>query len=187
MHPPARFAVLALAACLAFAPAAQAEKADRNKPIVIEGGNCEGNFDTNHHVCKGDITVTQGTFILHTQNLVSGQDAEGYIHLTANGGKDGLSRFRQKKDGKDEYTEGEAERMDYDERTSLTRLTSRAHLHSGEQESIGPCVTYNSYTEVYSQNDTCVAGTGTTGPRTIIINPRKHPEEPAASAPAGKP
>ena len=73
-------------------------------------------------VFEGNVILTQGTLVIRTAKLVVTQDAEGFQKGVASGGADGLARFRQKREGKDEYIDGEAERIEYDR--AAKRLSS---------------------------------------------------------------
>jgi lipopolysaccharide export system protein LptA len=61
--------------------------------------------------------LIQGTMELRTSRLVVTQDADGFQTAVATGGANGLARFRQKREGVDEYMEGEAERIEHDARS----------------------------------------------------------------------
>ena len=106
-----RLAPLAVLTCALLAPVAHAEKADREKPIVINSEHVRGDDLNKVVVYSGRVNLTQGTLVLLTDKLTVTQDAEGFQTGIATGGKDGLAHFRQKKEGKDEYIEGEAERV----------------------------------------------------------------------------
>lgn len=50
------------------------------------------------------------------------------------GGKDGLARFRQKREGVEEYVDGEAERIEYNSNSEVAELFHRAWVKSGEDQ-----------------------------------------------------
>jgi hypothetical protein len=60
---------------------------------------------------------------------------------TANPGN--LARFRVKRDGKDEYVEGEAERIEHDAKTEITKFFNRAWVKSGDDEVRGQYIVYD--------------------------------------------
>ena len=74
-------------------------------------------------IFEGNVILNQGTLQIRTNRLVVTQDADGFQKGVATGGANGLARFRQKRDGKDEYIEGEGERIEHDARCLL--YTSR--------------------------------------------------------------
>ena len=105
---PYAFAALLLTA---IALPAQAEKGDREKPMNIEADRMSMDDIKKIQVFEGNVIVTQGTMQLLTNRLVVTQDADGFQKGVATGGAGGLARFKQKRDGVDEYMEGEAERI----------------------------------------------------------------------------
>jgi lipopolysaccharide export system protein LptA len=140
---------LLLAACSLLAPAARAERADRDKPVNIEANRIAVDEAKKLHVFEGNVQLTQGTLVIRTEKLVVSQDAAGFQKGTAYGGTDGLARFRQKREGKNEYVEGEAERIEHDARSEKTELFNRAHITSGQDEVRGQYVSYDARTENY--------------------------------------
>lgn len=181
MHTAHRLSLLAL---LLIAPLAHAERADREKPVTILSDRVSADDRNKVQIFEGRVKLTQGTLEITADKLVVTQDAEGFQKGVATGGKDGLARFRQKKEGKDEYTEGEAERIEYEGRGDVAKLFNRAMTRSGANESRGQYIEYNGYTELYtltSGPNASVAKPG--GEQTkVIILPKA-----AASQPAGKP
>ena len=63
--------------------------------------------------------------------------------------KNGLARFRQKREGKDEFIEGEGERIEHDARNEKTEFFVRAWVKSGHDEVKGHYVSYDALTEKY--------------------------------------
>ena len=67
---------------LACAGQAQAEKADRNKPIQLEADRITVDDVNKVHVLEGRVILTKGTMQLKTEKLVVTQNAVSYTHLT---------------------------------------------------------------------------------------------------------
>jgi lipopolysaccharide transport protein LptA len=61
----------------------------------------------------------------------------------------GLARFRQKREGKEEYVEGEGERIDYNTNTEVVELFHRAWVKSGEDQVRGDYIWYDAVSEKY--------------------------------------
>ncbi|HNA65113.1 MAG TPA: choice-of-anchor Q domain-containing protein, partial [Saprospiraceae bacterium] len=61
----------------------------------------------------------------------------------ATGGEDGLARFRQKREGKNEWVEGEGERIEHDARSELSQFFLRAHVKSADDEVRGQYIHLN--------------------------------------------
>jgi len=113
--------VLALFALLTLvAPLAHAEKADREKPINLEADSISMDDINKVQVLEGNVILTQGTMQILTSKLVVTQDIDGFQKGVATGGANGLARFKQKREGRDEYIEGEAERIVHDARSEKT-------------------------------------------------------------------
>jgi len=118
------------------------------------------------------------------------QDADGFQKGVATGGANGLARFKQKLDGKDEYIEGEAERIEHDAHSEVTQFFVRAWVKNGQDEVKGHYISYNSLTENYlvtnGAGDTKTA-TGAPQARVRAIIQPKGKNAPAADAKPGEP
>ena len=148
MTPRLRPLCLALAALIA-SPLAHAEKADRGKPVNIEADKVTVDDKNKIHIFEGHVILTQGTLTIRSDKLVVTQDMEGYQRGVATGGDGGLARFRQKRDNKDEWVDGEGERLKHDARTELSQFFLRARVKSGNDEVRGQYIQYNGVTETY--------------------------------------
>ena len=83
------------------------------------------------------------------QPLVVTQDIDGFQKGVATGGANGLARFKQKREGRDEYIEGEAERIVHDARSEKTEFFVRGWVKSGQDEVKGHYISYDALTEKY--------------------------------------
>lgn len=126
-----------------------AEKADREKPINIEADRVSLDDINKVQIFEGNVILTQGTTQLRTAKLVVTQDADGFQKGVATGGANGLARFKQKREGKDEYIEGEGERIVHDARDEKTEFFVRAWVRSGLDEVKGRYISYDALTEKY--------------------------------------
>ena len=143
---PYAFAALLLTA---IALPAQAEKGDREKPMNIEADRMSMDDIKKIQIFEGNVIVTQGTMQILTNKLVVTQDADGFQKGVATGGADGLARFKQKRDGVDEYMEGEGERVEHDTREEKTEFFIRGWVKNGQDEVKGPYISYDALTEKY--------------------------------------
>ena len=128
---------------------AHAEKGDRDKPINLEADRVSIDDINKVQIFEGNVMMTQGTMQLRTSKLVVTQDADGFQKGVATGGVNGLARFRQKRDGRDEYIEGEAERIVHDSRNEKTEFFVRGWVKSGLDEVKGHYISYDATTEKY--------------------------------------
>ena len=143
-----RLPLLALVSfCLAGG--ALAEKADRDKPILVEAQKLSIDDAKKIQILEGSVVLTKGTMVLRADRVVVTEDAYGFQKSTSFGGPKGLARFRQKREGKDEYIEGEAERIEYDTHTETAELFHRAWVRSGDDELKGDYIWYDAVSEKY--------------------------------------
>ena len=139
--------VLILSLCVATP--SLAERADRDKPVNLEADRITVAEAKQVHVFEGRVQPIQGTLIIRTEKLVVTQDAEGFQRGVAYSGEGGLAHFRQKREGKDEYVEGEAERLEYDGKKEVAQFFTRAHVKSGLDEVRGQYISYDGKSENY--------------------------------------
>ena len=178
-------ALLAGGAFFVLAPKALAERADKEKPAVIDADHLDGNNLSQVHVYTGGVVLTKGTIILRADQLTLKEDPEGYNFGTAISTQPNkLAYFKQKREGVDEFIEGQAERIEYDERSDTIRLFNRAvvkRLVAGREadELRGARIDYNSRSELYSAD-------GQPGKRTTsVLQPKIKPG--ASSGPSSDP
>ncbi|MDO9273580.1 MAG: lipopolysaccharide transport periplasmic protein LptA [Rugosibacter sp.] len=175
---------ITLALLMSGSPAAQAEKADRDKPTNIEADTVTVDDIKKIQTFEGNVQLTKGTLIFRAERIVVTQDENGFQRSVSTGTKT-LPRFRQKREGLDEYIEGEAERIEYDTKTEKTDLYTRAWVKSGVDEVRGQFISYDGKAETY------VVTSGPNGTRAkpgsnervrAVIQPRN--SKPANATPA---
>lgn len=166
-----------------------AEKADRDKPINLEANRIIVDDAKKQHILEGKVQLVQGTLVIRCEKLVITQDANGFQRGVASGGDRGLARFRQKREGKDDYVDGEAERIVYDASSDKTEFFVRAYLSSGNDEVRGEYVLYDGRTETYVVSSAATAAGGEQRVRAVIQPKSRHAAEAASTAetPAFKP
>ncbi len=182
--------LLALAA-LTAAPAAYAEKADRNKPMNVEADALRHDDLSQTSVFTGQVVATKGTIVIRGARLQVRQDPEGYQYgvVTAEPGKRAF--WRQKREGVDEYIEGEGTTIEYDGKADRVKFIGRAELRRYRgavlaDETQGSLITYENTTDVFTV-DGATLGTrqpsASAGGRVrAVLSPRSAAS--AASAPA---
>ncbi|MFM9880336.1 MAG: lipopolysaccharide transport periplasmic protein LptA [Burkholderiaceae bacterium] len=200
-----RIALLGMIAALACTTA-WAEKADRLKPMNIESDTLRYDDSKQTSVFAGRVVLTKGTIVMRGARIDIRQDPDGsqYGLITAEPGKRAF--FRQKREGLDEFTEGEAETIEYDGKGDRVKFTKRAELRryrgaTLNDEITGSLIVYDNATEVFSVdggspvNTPFAAGTVTpsgapvaNGRVRAILTPKPSASEPlpepAASTPA---
>jgi lipopolysaccharide export system protein LptA len=140
---------LLLLVVVLFSLSAHAERADRDKPVNLDADKITVDDSKKTHVFEGNVLLTQGTLSIKADKIVVSQDVNGYQIGVATGGPDGLARFRQKREGRDEYIDGEAERIVNDAKLDKSELFGSAKMRSGLDEVRGQYIAYDGKTENY--------------------------------------
>jgi lipopolysaccharide export system protein LptA len=156
-----------------------AEKADRDKPTQLEADRITVDDANKVHILEGRVILTKGTMQLRTEKLVMTQDADGFQKSVATGGANGLAYFRQRRDGSAEYVEGEAERIEHEDRIDRTDLYNRAWLKNGQDEVRGQFIRYDARVENYTVTNSSGPTAGGDGRVRAVIQPRNNANEAA--------
>lgn len=140
--------LITLAIAVVLACPARAERADRDKPVNIESDRMNADDAKKTAVFEGRVVLTQGTLRIRADRLTVRQDGEGFQSAVAVGG---LASFRQKREGLDEYIDGEAERIEYDGRAERVQLFNSARVRRDSGDDVrGGYISYDSKTEHFS-------------------------------------
>ena len=150
------FAAFFIACALAFMPAAaSAEKADRDKPITIEADKLLHDELKQISVFSGRAVLTKGSMVLRGDRIEIRQDPDGYQFGVILPEDKKRAFFRQKREGVDEYIEGEAQRIEYDGRADRIVLSDQAEIRRyrgttlGDQMS-GKRIVYENLSDVFT-------------------------------------
>ena len=173
-------AALAVATALLVLPAfsALAEKADKDKPTHIEANRMSSDDTKRMSIFEGSVVLTKGTVVVRADRIVVHQDAEGFQIATATGKP---VRFRQKgdpKDGKEGvWTEGEALRIEIDDRNERVELFERARVTRDQDVVNGEYIFLDQRTEFFSVSAAKGAAPTAPGGRVkAVIQPKSKPE-----------
>ena len=164
-----------LCAALLALPA-YAEKADRSKPVNLEADSVTLDDIKKISVYQGNVILSQGTLMLRADRVQVTQNANGLDKVSATGSP---VAFRQKVDGRDEFIEGFANRIEFDSVNGQLELIGQAQLRRGSDELRGAQISYNANTEFYKvvgQPD----AKSPSGRVRAVIRPKQSPEQPAA-------
>ena len=134
----------ALLLSLGFSNRAFAEAADRDKPIDLEADTVKVDDAKQISTYSGNVILTQGTLIIHADKLIVREDKEGFQHSTSLGNP---TTFKQKREGKNEYMEGSAQRIEYDGRMDKVQLYTKAWVKRGEDIVHGDYIMYDANAE----------------------------------------
>jgi len=170
---------------LVAATCVQAEKADREKPINIAADRGFEDNKKQEAVFEGNVVLTQGSLKVEANRIVVRRDKNGFDYATATGGP---AKFRQKRDGLDEYVDGQAQRIEYDGRQEIVQFFDKAQLTRGQDEITSNYIQYNSRTEVFQASSQKDAAPGSDGGRvkaTLQPKTKGQPVEQSTAAPVG--
>jgi len=170
---------------------AHAEKADRNKPMNIESDALRYDDLKQLSIFNGKVVVTKGSILIRGAKVEVRQDPEGYQFGTVTAEPGARAFYRQKREGLDEYIEGEGEVIYYDGRADTVRFTTRAEMrrYKGAQlfdESTGSVIVYDNTTDVFTVDSGALPGApGSAGRVRTMLTPTQKSD--AAAARPGAP
>lgn len=123
-----------LLVCLAFCPLlidnlAHAEKADQDKPIILEAEKVSVNDVQQIYDLKGQILLIKGSIVVTGEDGHIQVDPEGYEFVGVKGSTDATASFRQRREGPaDEYMQGRGAQVTYNAKTEILTITGDASL-----------------------------------------------------------
>ena len=191
---PSFFKFLLLLACILLSGVVSAEKADRDKPMNVEADNLRQDDLKQTSVFTGRVVLTKGSIVIRGGQLTVRQDPQGYQFalVTAEAGK--LAFFRQKRDGLDEFIEGEGETIEYDGRADTVKFIKKAQLRRYigsvlNDEMSGGVISYDNVSEVFSIDGGATSGTPTAagGRVRAMLTPKPAASQPKPAGMAGLP
>lgn len=168
-----------------------AEKADRDKPMNVEADSLRYDDLKQTSVFSGRVVVTKGSILIRGGKINVRQDAEGYQYGLVSAEPDKLAFFRQKREGLDEFIEGEGELIEYDGRSDVVKFTRKAQLRryrgaTLSDELSGDVILYNNSTDVFTIDGApAQAGSGVPAGRVrAMLSPK--PQAVGVGVPAAK-
>jgi len=180
----------------ALAIPAHAEKADSNKPIEVSFDQADSDDVKQIKTFTGNVILTRGTIRMTSPKAVVTQDPEGYQFVVLTGTPGVQATFRQKLDGEvDKWVEGQADRIEYDDKTELVKLISKGRIKQLESGKVtsqvdGEFISYDSRREVFAvKNSSSGESKPGAGRGTMVIQPssKRPPIAPAQPVPATQP
>lgn len=181
---------LTLGACL-LAGQAQAEKADRSKPMVVEADR-DAVVDLQRQVLvyTGNVVISQGSMILRAERVEMRTLPDGYRAASALGSAAKPATWRQRRDGVDETVEGSADRIDFDGRADSLRFVGNGavrRLRAGvvADEISGASILWDNTAEVFKVEGGSATPANPTGRVRAVLSPRV--ETAASAAPVTSP
>lgn len=169
---------------LGFSNRVLAEAADRDKPIDLEADTVKVDDSKQISTYIGNVILTQGTLVIHADKLIVREDSEGFQHSTSLGNP---TTFKQKMEGKNEYMQGSAQRIEYDGRMDKVQLYTKAWVKKGEDIVHGDYIMYDAnaeYAEVIGGGPQSATPGTPSGRVRAIIQPKSKKVPAANPAPA---
>lgn len=157
-----------------------AEKADKEKPIQIDADKIQIDDAKKVNTFDGNVVLTQGTLVIRADKIVVTQDSAGNKHAIAYSLAHPVY-FKQKRDGFDEYVEGEGKRAEYDSKNATVELFGNAYVKRGQDIVTGNYISYDSNTEFFQS----VGGAKSPSGRVhAVIQPKKKDGARGSATPA---
>jgi lipopolysaccharide export system protein LptA len=189
----------ALVTALAAMPVA-AERADRGKPLEIEADrNLDVNLGSEVAVLTGNVLIRKGTLQIRADRVEVRTSQDGFRTAIAFG-SGRPATFRQKRDAPNEFIDGQADRLEYEERGDVVRFVNNAVVRrlrgtTVGDEVTGSLITYDGTRETFKASNAPAGSspaTADSGRVRVTLMPREGSEaaadaarhaEPGASAP----
>ena len=179
----------ACAVCVATGGTAWAEKADRNKPMNIEADALRYDDLNQVSIFTGNVQLNKGSIQIRGQQVEVRQDPAGYQFGRVTGSADKRAFFRQKREGLDEYIEGEGETLEYDGKADTVKFTKKAQLRRYRgtalaDEISGGTIVYENLTDMFSVDGSASKGVAgaPSGRVRAMLTPKPDVGAPAAPA-----
>lgn len=143
-----------IVALAGVAASAQADRSDRLQPLNFAADQARVEDNQRLNILTGRVEITKGTIVLRAERVEVRQKPDGTQTAVATGGAGGLAFFRQRRDGLNEFIEGEAERIEYDGAADEVRFIGRALMRRLEGSTVadqvqGQTIVYDSRKEVF--------------------------------------
>ena len=132
-----------------------AEENDKTQPMKIEADFMRYEDISQTSIFTGNVVLRKGTIVIKGHKLEVRKDESDFQYAVVTASPKNLTFFRQKREGLQEFMEGESELIEYDGKEELFTFTRRAQLRRLVGVKIGdtmagPKIIYNSRTEVFT-------------------------------------
>ncbi len=108
---------------------AHAEKADQNKPVILEAEKVSVNDVKQAYDLNGQILLIKGSIIVTGEDGHIAVDPQGYEFVDVIGTPEAVASFRQRREGiADEFMQGRGTQVTYDAKTEFLTLSGDASL-----------------------------------------------------------
>lgn len=106
-----------------------AEKADQDKPIILEAEQVSVNDVQQIYDLKGQVLLIKGSIVVTGEDGHIQVDPEGYEFVDVKGSPETTASFRQRREGPaDEFMQGNGTQVVYNAKTEVLTITGDASL-----------------------------------------------------------
>lgn len=164
---------------LASTQACLAERADRDKPMLLEADQVLVDDNRQTSTFTGNVRLVQGTMLIRGDRIEVVKRKDGFNQAIVYGK---TASFRQKREGTEEYVEGYGERIEYDTGTGTVDFYVQARVKREQDEVRGDHITYSMRSEIFQASSS--AGTMDTKPVRVraVLQPKPKADESASPA-----
>ena len=112
-----------------FITPSHAEKADQDKPVILEAEKVSVNDVQQIYELDGQVLLTKGSILITGEKGNIKVDPEGYEYVDVQGNPESTASFRQRREGPaNEFMQGRGQTVTYNAKTELLTLTGDASL-----------------------------------------------------------
>ncbi|QWE16508.1 lipopolysaccharide transport periplasmic protein LptA [Polynucleobacter sp. AP-Nino-20-G2] len=106
-----------------------AEKADQDKPLILEAEKVSVNDVQQVYELDGEVVLIKGSILITGEKGNIKVDPEGYEYVDVEGNSKSTASFRQRREGPaDEFMQGRGQSVTYNAKTELLTLAGEASL-----------------------------------------------------------
>lgn len=138
-----------LIALTCAASVGHAERADREQQVEIEFDRASTKLNAASGSVEGNVILTQGSLKITAPKMNFKRDSNDNVFAELLGNAAQRVTFREKREGFSDYTEGEADRAEFDQRTNTVKLINRARITSAGNEINSDLIVYNTGTDEF--------------------------------------
>ena len=114
---------------LVITVSAHAEKADQDKPVILEAAKVSVNDVKQVYDLNGQVLLIKGSIIVTGEDGHIAVDPQGYEFVDVVGTPEAVASFRQRREGlADEFMQGRGTQVTYDAKTEFLTITGDASL-----------------------------------------------------------
>ena len=168
---------LLLSSCIM--QSAFAEKADQDKPIILEAEKVSVNDVQQIYELDGNVLLIKGSILITSDKGNIKVDSEGYEFIDAQGTPSSNASFRQRREGPaDEFIQARGQTVTYNAKNELLTLTGDAslkRLHNMEMldQLLGSKIEYDDVKQYYRVSPPANATADDLPLARAILSPRR--------------